>query len=337
MVGKKEEALAAFLSIPPTEKYNFINSAIAGILFNLKRYKESVKYFKLALNDYKKSEVLYWDCRAFLIIAKNKDTPIDAFVKDVDEFVEVIDNDIRNLSSYEVKKDTKYEIDKNETRNAILARKYNAFNLLYEVSLGIFHKKKNYSESLNYALRAADHLEGPVFAVGHSFFRNQKEREFYKIDKQFYLKFLQNLSLILWHANDRDYNKSKLNSIMERIEKHNNSEKNQEISDFAMLIRSFYGDSKSIRNIKKANFKIIYSMMAKNGWKILSIESSNYLLGKKDIDIKDNKKYRYEQVINISPKVVLNEKPYFRVTLEDIKGRKTHFNPHPWIEIKDNK
>lgn len=221
-VGKKEEALATYLSIPPTEKYKFINSDIGGLLFNLKRYNESVKYFKLVLNDYKRNDVLYWDSRAFLIIAKNKEMSINNFINDVDEFVEVVDNDLRNLISFKFQKDTKYEIDNDEVRNAILGRKYNAFILLYEVSLGIFHKKKNYNESLNYALRAADHLEGPVFGVAHLFGGSvQKDEQYNKIDKQFYLKFLQNLSLILWHVKNRDYNMSKLNSIMERIENHN--------------------------------------------------------------------------------------------------------------------
>jgi len=284
-IGKKEEALAAYLSIPPNEKYKFINSDIAGILFNLKRYKESVKYFKLALNDYKRSEVLYWDSRAYLILAKNKETSVDQFINDVDEFVEIVDNDLINLDGYKFKKNTKYEIDNDEVRNSIVGRKLTAFILLYEVSLKIFHKKKDYSKSLNYALRAADHLECPVYRVEHFFGSIQKDRQSYRIDKQFYLKFLQNLSLILWHVKNRDYNMSKLNSIMERIECFNNNSKNQEISDFAMLIRSFYGDSKSIRQVKKANFKIIYSMeeVSGGGWKILSIESPNYLLGKKKL------------------------------------------------------
>jgi tetratricopeptide (TPR) repeat protein len=339
-VGKKEEALATYLSIPPTEKYKFINSDIGGLLFNLKRYNESVKYFKLALNDYKRNDVLYWDSRAFLIITKNKEMSINNFINDVDEFVEVVDNDLRNLISFKFQKDTKYEIDNDEVRNAILGRKYNAFILLYEVSLGIFHKKKNYNESLNYALRAADHLEGPVFGVAHLFEGSiQKDEQYNKTDKQFYLKFLQNLSLILWHVKNRDYDMSKLNSIMERIENHNNNSKNQEISDFAMLIRSFYGDSKSIRQVKKANFKIIYRVKAVSGYglKSLSIESPNYLLGKKEINIGGNKEYRYDQVITINPEVVLKEKPYFRTTIEDINGKIMHFNPHPWIEIKDNK
>jgi len=106
-----------------------------------------------------------------------------------------------------------------------------------------------------------------------------------------------------------------------------------------MLIRSFYGDSKSIRQVKKANFKIIYRVKAVSGYglKSLSIESPNYLLGKKEINIGGNKEYRYDQVITINPEVVLKEKPYFRTTIEDINGRIMHFNPHPWIEIKDNK
>ena len=337
-IGEKEEALAVKLSIPPNEKYIFLNSDIAGLLFNLKRYKESVKYFELALNDFKRSDNRYWYSRVFLIIAKNKEMSINHFINDVDEFVEVVDNDLLNLDSFKVKKDTKYEIDNNEVRNEIIGRKLSAFLLLYEVSLKIFHKKNNYNESLNYALRAADYLEGPVFGIANNFFDSIK-REFYYIDKQFYLKFLQNLSLILWHVNNRDYTISKLNSIMERIEKHNNNSMNQEISDFAMLIRSFYGDFKSIRQVKKTNFKIIYSIICESGsgLKSLSIESPNYLLGKKEINIEGDKKYRYEQVININPEVVLKEKPYFRATFEDINGRMMHYNPRPWIEIKDNK
>ena len=322
-VGNKEEALAVWLSIPPNEKYIFKNFNTGILLYDLKRYRESVHYFKLAQNDFKRNDCRYWNSRAFFIVAKNEETSLEHLISDVNEFTEVVDNDVRNLINYKVKKDTKYELDKKEALSEILGRNSSAFYLLYIISWDLFCKRNIHSESLDYALSAAEHLNGPVFGCPLT------------ITKQYYLNFLQHLSHLLCYEENKDYNKSKLNLLMEKIEKQNNNKKNQEISDFAMLIRSFHGDSKSIRPVKKANFEITYAMNIRDnsGIKSITIESPKYLLGREEINIDGKKKYHYEQVITINPKVVLIEKPYFRTTVENINGINSHFDPCPRIKI----
>ena len=314
-IGKIKEALAAFLSIPPNEIYPFKNINIGLCLFRLRRFEESAKYFELAQKDFNKHDCAYWDARAYYIKAKDQSASIQTFINDVNKFTEIVDNDIRNLTNFKVKKDTAYEIDKKEILNEILSRKVGAFLLLYDVSRWFSFEKKNFSESLNYALKAADHLDGPVRGCVLS------------IKNESYIKFLTYLSGLLCLSDKSDQTYYKINSIMEKIEDLNSGIRykgytNQDIADYAMLIRSFHGDTKAIRPVKEADFEIIYSadLSFNRGIKFLYIESPSYLLGRKKINIEGKKKYHLEQVININPKVVLNEKPYFRISVEDNYG-----------------
>ena len=69
------------------------------------------------------------------------------------------------------------------------------------------------------------------------------------------------------------------------------------------------------------------------GLKSLTIESPTYLSGRKNINIKGKKRYLHEEVIVVSPKTEIIEKPYIRVTAKNLAGKISHSNIVPLIEM----
>lgn len=323
-LDKNEEALAVWLSIPPTEKYSSMNFNRGVLLYRLKRYDEALNYFRLAEKDLRRNDCRFWASRALQIMSEKDKLSSEQFIDRVNEFVQIVDNDVRNLTKYEVKKGTKYEIDRDQVENDVLSRRSPAFYLLWIVSSSLKCEEKRYDESLSFALKAADQLEGPTYGCPII------------IDKPKYISSLENLSFLMSHAKERETHLSMLDSTMKKVVKHNNGKAHQEIADFAMLIRSFYSSANTIMSVKKGKFNIEYGAQftdQDSGVDSIYIVSPKYLAGRKKIDVSGKKQYAFEEDFSISPKTVLDEKPYFSITCTDMAGNSTTGNLFPVIKM----
>ena len=242
---------------------------------------------------------------------KNK-LSIKQFINRVNEFVQIVDNDVGgHLTKYEIKKGTKYEIDRDEVENDVLSRRSPSFYLLWVVSSELRCEEKRFDESLSFALRAADQLEGTTCGCP------------IVIDKAKYISFLEDLSFLISNVKERGAYLSMVDSTMKKVVKHNDDKANQEIADFARLIRSFYGSADTLTSVKKGKFKITYSAQCNDqdsGIDSFDIVSPKYLAGRKQIAVSGKKQYAFEEVFSIGPKTVLDERPYFTVACEIWQG-----------------
>jgi len=322
MSNRNDEALAVWLSVPSSEKYSFLNYNIAATYKELKKYVDALKYFNLSLNDLNRNDCRYWSARANIIALSDRESSINKLIFDINEFVEIINNDIRNLSRYEVKEGTKYERNKEQVMSDILSRQVAAFWLLWVGSYKLSCDQKDYNSSLKLAIRAAAFLPKPV--VGCSIV----------IDKAGYLEFLYHLSIVLKYSNNQTEFYKEINEIMPKIEKCNAND-HQEIADYAMLIQSFYGDGNEIKSLKRGKFELTYECNIKDdrGLKRISIYSPDYLLGEKRLDIHGEKEYLYGEKIEISPNNKIKIKPYFKLITEDTSGNISNMNLYPLIKL----
>lgn len=321
---KNDEALAVWLSVPQTEKHSFTNLNIGILLYRLKRYEDAFNYFKLAEKDFRRNDCRYWTARVLQILSEKDNLSTKQLIDRVNEFVEIVDNDVRNLTKYEVKKGTKYEIDRCQVENDVLSRKSAAFHLLRIVSKKLSCEENSFDESLLFSLRAADQLAGRT--CGCPIIMN----------KPHYISFLEDISFLICHAKEKETYLSMVDSTMEKIVKYNDKTADQEIADFAMLIRSFYGSTNTIRSVKKGKFKIAYGLTCTDedsGVGYIDIMSPKYLAGMKKIKVSGQKEYRFEEAFIIGPKTVLGEKPYLDIACIDMAGNKTTTSLFPVIKI----
>ena len=62
--------------------------------------------------------------------------------------------------------------------------------------------------------------------------------------------------------------------------------------------------------------------------------SSDYLSGRKIIDVGGKKKYHFEEIVTLNPESVISKEPiFFKIRIVNIKRRFTFFDPTPWIKI----
>jgi tetratricopeptide (TPR) repeat protein len=322
-LGKNDEAFAVMLSIPNTEHYQFLNFNKGITLYKLKRYSEASKYLKLAMKDYRKNDCRYWDARALLIVSQYLlSSSLTGLIKDTNEFIAVVRSDVRQLNDYQSNAAPDHEVNTDEVQEEVLSRKNAAFYLLRLTST-LMAQLDRFDEALSFALKAADQLEGPT------------EGSVLEVDDIQYEDFLAHLSFVLSRSKDRVRFSSTVDYLMDKIECHNHAIRQQVIAELAMLIRAFYGTSKSINGLCYGKFKITYSVKTNDdgGLKQILFESPDYLLGKGSIYLNGVKEYVFERSIIFSSKVSLNVKPYLRYIAEDTSGNVTRVELVPTIAV----
>lgn len=324
---KDSEALAVYLSMPPSEGSKFKNINIGFIYLDLNRFEKASEYFKLALKDFNRHDNRYWAARALFLYTQSKSIQSHEFLLNTNNFVEIVENDIRNLSDYHAKKDSKFELDESQVLNDILSRRVAAFWLLWATSNDLYRLTENYIEPLKLALKAAHMLPGTV------------TNTLLDINNAKYIRFLEHLSYLLSQAarNKEIYNS--VTKIMEKIVNQSCCPNSQEISDFAVLIQLFYGQSTVQKTIKKTEFEVLFNVNAKSkiGLRFILIESPIYPKGIKKINIDGRKEYIHKEISIISPDTPPCTRLYFKVTTENVDGGKTVVNAYPVIRIRKNK
>ena len=320
-LGKNDEALAAMLSIPNTEHYQFLNFNKGITLYKLKRYSEASKYFKFAMKDYRKNDCRYWDARALLLVSQYLlSNSLTGLIKGTNEFVAVVKNDVLQLNDYQRNVTPNHELNTDEVQEEVLSRKNAAFYLLRLTSAEMAQLDR-FDEALSFALKAADQLEGPT------------EGSVLEVDDLQYKNFLAHLSFVLSRSKDRVSFSSTVDCLMFKIECHNRAIRQQVIAELAMLIRAFYGTTKSINGLCYGKFKVTYSVNTNDdgGLKQIHFESPDYLFGKGSIYLNGVKKYVFERSVILSSKVSLNVKPYMHFIAEDISGNVSRIELVPTI------
>jgi len=343
--GKNEQALAVWLSVPKSEKYNFLNFNIAGVLFELERYPEALKYFQEAIKELGRHDQRYWIARGWAIGAVADNTSLDAFKKAVFDFADIVDNEIQNLQEYTVLPGTKYEIDHLSRTSDIIARALPAFVLLYQVSARALKPEKinkvkelaeltfrphNVATACKAAIRAGRTLTGPAHGV-------------VDVDEEYYLRFLEHCSRALNVANrlrtltpptsDLDIDTiGEMKTMLEDIENHNDTLGNRLLADMAMLLRSFYIEATVIRNLKTGRFRISYDWVIpdQEGLSELSIDSPEFLFGKREIKLAGEISYAFSEEVFLDPSVNLSGTPvHLKIVARDLEGNccQAHYYP----------
>lgn len=187
-LGKYEEALIVWRSVPSTENHIIINYFKGLSSYLSKKYKPAIKYFDEYIQTTNSDDKYYWIARGFSLYSKNIDTDGDKFLNDVLIFTDITRNEIENILEISTRKGTTFEIDTKTICTKCSSREVVSFYLLRRLAARL-NKEGKFDIALKIALKAIDFLPGP-FDTGYMSISQCEYADF--------LKVLSNILSLCW-------------------------------------------------------------------------------------------------------------------------------------------
>lgn len=319
-IGQFKKALLVWDSVPESEEHKYLDLLRGSALYILGRHDDAILYLERAVHTLKPSDPKYWPSKAILILSGRHNSTVEQFFEESQRFCDRIDQQLSDLQEPIGEKAGKNGIDSVRNTPGVASRKEAGFVIMAQLAKTL-GRNKRFQDSLKIAYKAAEYLQG-------------KSQSVLDINERVYLQFLGDLTRSLKNVEAENREPKRLNALLESIETDNLELGADTIADMAMLIRSFYGDSKTTRALKKGKFQITYlcRVNADRGLKRVYVDSSSYLLGQKQIDFNGEKEYVFNQTITLNRDLVLDARPYCKLHVENILGNKnTPSSLYPFI------